>query len=59
MGKRRITVTGLSEAHPATNASSIFESTVTVEEIPAQRMRKIAKREPVFVAVIRINEDTE
>ena len=59
MGKRRITVTGLSEAHTATNASSIFESTVTVEEISAQRMRKIAKREPVFVAVIRTNEDTE
>ena len=36
MGKRRITVTGLSEAHTAMNASSIFESTVTVEEIFAQ-----------------------
>ena len=58
MGKRRIIVTGLSEAHTATNASSIFESTVIVEEISAQRMRKIAKREAVFVVVIRTNEDT-
>ena len=59
MGKRRITVTRLSEAHAAMNASSIFESTVTVEEISSQRMRKIAKREPVYLAVIRTNEDSE
>ena len=59
MGKRMITVTRLSEAHAATNASSIFESKVTIEEISAQRMRKIAKREPVYVAMIRTNEDSE
>ena len=59
MGKRMITVTGLSEAHAAMNASSIFESTMIVEEISAQRMRKIAKREPVYLAVIRTNEDSE
>ena len=28
-----------------------------VEEISVQRMRKLAKIEPVYVAVIRINED--
>ena len=59
LGKRKITMTGLSEAHVATNTSTIFESTVIVKEISAQRMRKIAKREPVYVAVIRTNEDSE
>ena len=31
---------------------------VTVESISAQRMRKIAQREPVFFMVIKANEDT-
>ena len=38
---------------------NFFESTVTAEEISAQRMRKIVKREPIYVAVIRTNEDSE
>ena len=59
MGKRIITVTGVSEAHTEKKASSLFQSTVMVTEISVQRMRKLAKNEPVYVAVIRTNEDAE
>ena len=59
MGKRRITVTGVSEAHTEKKASSLFQSTVMVTEISVQRMRKIAKNEPVYLAVIRTIEDAE
>ena len=57
MGKRIIKVTGLSEARTAINASSLFDSNMTVETISAQRMRRIAKREPVYLMVVRTNED--
>ena len=59
MGKRRIKVTGLSKAQTAENAFSLFDLQVTVESISAQRMRKIAKREPVYLMVIRTNESAE
>ena len=59
MGKRVIKVTGLSETHTAMNASSLFNSKMTVETISAQRMRRIAKREPVYLMVVRTNEDAE
>ena len=59
MGKRRIKVTGVSEAHTEKKASSLFQSTVMVKEISVQRMRKIAKNEPVYIAVIRANEDAK
>ena len=57
MGKRIIKVTGLSEAHTAMNASSLFDLKMTVETISAQRMRRIAKKEPVYLMVVRTNED--
>ena len=44
MGKRIIKLTRLSEAHTAMNASSLFDSKMTVETISAQRMRRIAKK---------------
>ena len=49
-------MTGLSKAQTAENASSLFDLQVTVESISAQRMRKIAKREPVYLMVIRTND---
>ena len=52
MGKRTIKVTGVSKTHAAGEASSLFTSRVTVESISAQRMRKLAKREPVYIMVI-------
>ena len=59
VGKRMVKVTGLSKAHTARNASSLFDVTVTVESISAQRMRRLAKKEPVYFMVIRTNENTE
>ena len=59
MGNRTITVAGVSDAHAERKASSLFQSTVMVEEISVQRMRKLAKTEPVYVAVIRTNEDAQ
>ena len=52
-----IKVIGLSKAHTAMNASSLFDLRVTVESISAQRMRRIAKKEPVYLMVIRTNEE--
>ena len=57
VGKRMVKVTRVSKAQTAENASSLFDLQVTVESISAQRMRKIAKREPVYLMVIRTNED--
>ena len=59
MGNRTIIVAGVSDAHAERKASSLFQSTVMVEEISVQRMRKLAKTEPVYVAVIRTNEDAK
>ena len=59
MGRRLIKVKGISKAHTAMNASSLFDLSVTVESISAQRMRKIAKREPVYLMVVRTNEESE
>ena len=50
---------GVSDAHAEKNASSLFQNIVKIEEISVQRMRKLAKTEPVYVAVVRANEVTE
>ena len=59
MGKRTITVIGVSDAHAEKKASSLFQSAVKVEEISVQRMRKLAKTELVYAALIRTNEESE
>ena len=59
MGGRLIIVAGVPDAHAEKKASSLFQSTVQVEEISVQRMRKLAKNKPVFVAVIRTTEESE
>ena len=59
MCKRLITVARVLDAHAEKKASSLFQSTVQVEEISVQRMRKLAKTEPVFVAMTRTNEESE
>ena len=43
MGKRRILVTGVSDAHKSKIVASLFLQQVIVEEISVQRMRKLAK----------------
>ena len=59
MGKRTIKVAGVSDAHTEKNGSILFQNAVKIEEISVQRMRKLAKTEPVYVAVVRANEIIE
>ena len=57
VGSRVIEITGLQEAQPKKEISSLFHLGSYVEEISAQRMRRISQREPVFIAVIRSVEE--
>ena len=60
VGSRLVTVTGEQKTQESEVASSIFQAIGTVQYISAQRMRKVAKTEPVFLAVVRtMNEETE
>ena len=59
MGKRAIKVVGVLDAHAEKKASSLFQSTVIIEEISVQRMRILAKTKLVYVAVVRANEITK
>ena len=57
MGSRVIRVQGLQEPHSSGIVSSLFQRRETVELISAQRMRKLAKKEPVYVAMVRTTND--
>ena len=57
MGKRRISATGVSDARNSKIVSSLFKQQVTVEDISVQQMRKLAKRELVYLVVIRMIEE--
>ena len=59
MGSRMICVQGLQEPHGPELVSSLFQRRCTIELISAQRMRKLAKKELVYVAMVRTtNEDS-
>ena len=59
VGTRLVTVTGEQALAESEVASSIFQSNCIVNQISAQRMRKLAKTEAVFLAVVRTtNEET-
>ena len=59
VGTRLVTVIGESALPESEMASSIFQSNCTVHQISAQRMRKLAKTEAVFLTVVRTtNEET-
>ena len=53
MGSRVITVQGLQEPQSSRLVSSLFQGRGTVDLISVQRMRKLAKREPVYVVMVR------
>ena len=57
MGSRVITVQGLQEPHSPGIVSSLFQRMGTVDLISTQRMRKLAKKEPVYVAMVRTTND--
>ena len=58
MGKRKILVSRVQDPQSPELISSLFQRSCTVETISAQRMRKLAKKEPVYLAVVKTtNED--
>ena len=52
-------MTGVSDAQNSKIVSSLFQQQVTVEEISVQQMRKLAKREPLYLVVVRTMEETQ
>ena len=58
MGKRTIAVSRLQDPRSPELISSLFQRSCTVETISAQQMRKLAKKEPVYLAMVQTtNED--
>ena len=57
MGSRVITIQGLQEPHNPGIVSSLFQRREIVDLILAQRMRKLARKEPIYVAMVRPTND--
>ena len=58
MGKRKISVPLVQDPQSVELISSLFQRSCTVETISAQQMRRLAKKEPIYPAVVRTtNED--
>ena len=53
LGSRVVEITGIQTTQENEQISSLFHLGSYVEEISAQRMRKLAQRESVFLAVVR------
>ena len=53
LGCRVVGITGVKIASEKEQITSLFHLGSYVEEISAQRMRRLAHREPVFLAVVR------
>ena len=56
---RLVTVIGVQDPQQPAIASSIFEQGISVDQISAHRMRKLAKSESVYVAIIRTMNEEE
>ena len=57
MGSKVITVQGLQEPHSPGIVSSLFQRREIVDLTSAQRMRKLARKEPLYVAMVRTTND--
>ena len=53
LGSRVVEITEIQTTQENEQISSLFHLGSYVEEISAQRMRRLAQREPVFLAVVR------
>ena len=54
-----IRIQGLQDSHSPELVSNLFQRSCIIELISAQRMRKLAKREPMYIAMVRTqNDDT-
>ena len=59
LGSRVVEVSGIPTTSESEQISSLFNLGSYVEEISAQRMRRLAQREPVFLAVVRSVTENE
>ena len=57
MGKRAIAVSGVQDPQSPELMSSLFRRSYTIELISAQQMRRLAKKEPVYLAVVRTTNE--
>ena len=53
MGNKVIAMIGVKDPPNSAIVPSIFQRSCTVEEISAQGMRKLAKKDVVFLAMVR------
>ena len=59
MGKRDIVVQGVQDPQGPKMVSSLFQNFFLVEMISVQRMRRLSRKDPVYLVVIRTTNDTE
>ena len=59
MGKRYIIVQGVQDPQGPKMISSFYQKNSAMEMISAQRMRRLSRKEPIYLAVIRTTNDTE
>ena len=53
VGRRTVVLNGVRENIPSAELSSLFARDFIVEQISAQRMRRVSKKEPVYLAIVR------
>ena len=58
VGSRVMEITGVQAAPEKEKISSLFDLGSYIEEISAQRMRRLAQKEPVYLAVVRSVPET-
>ena len=58
MGKRDIVVQGVQDPQDPEVISSLFQKIFAVEMISVQRMRRLSRKEPLYLTVIRTTNDT-
>ena len=58
MGTREIIVQGVQDPQGPEMISSLFQKNFSVEMISVQRMRRLSKKELVYLAVIRTTNNT-
>ena len=58
MGKRDIVVQGVQDPQDPEMISNLFQKNFAVEMISVQRMRRLSRKEPIYLIVIRTTNDT-
>ena len=53
IGRRTVVLNGVQDSEKREELSSVFKSGIDIQEVSAQCMRRLAQREPVYLAVVR------